>query len=157
MVTGKYNRLGDKIVPKRRQVEPIYVENDGKKPEAVKRFVNRMRRMNRHLLTFTGDEKSGLPQITSSLQVWNDVFDVLKKEHETLGFVDLEKITISQTGVRIGLIVADSAAAEHIHGPLSKVDYIKDMKSDDWRVQPVRDTNPSLVRVTFQWKKTKSK
>jgi hypothetical protein len=149
-VATNYNGLGTIIEP-RHQIKPAEVEIQGPRPEAVRRYLRELERMKRNLHTIVGDTK-GLPQITSALQVWNDVFGVLTKLHDQIDFVDFETINITQKMVTLVMIVPDAAATDAIEKALKQqVPYLAEMELEPWSLSPVTNTN--LQRVTLNYKR----
>ncbi|HEX5137595.1 MAG TPA: pilus assembly protein PilM [Planctomycetota bacterium] len=148
-VVAAYNGLGN-MIEARHQVDPNAVERGGPKPEAVRRFLQALDRMKRNLHTIVGDAK-GLPQITSALQVWNEVFAIVGKLHEQIDFIDFETIEITQKQVTLAMILPDVEAGQRLEEGLKKVDFLSEMKLDEWGASPLSGTN--LQRITFVFKR----
>jgi type IV pilus assembly protein PilM len=149
-VTEKYNGLGD-LIDARYKVSATGVESAGPRPDAVKRFLAELERMKRRLHTIAGDTK-GLPPITSALQVWNDIFEVVGKNHDAVDYIDFEKVEITQKRVTLVMILPSVAAAERLQDPLKKVEFLSSMELDDWAAQPI--TNTPFQRITFNFKRS---
>lgn len=151
----KYNELGGKLVSARETVDANQVENDGPRPEAIKRFVRRLKRMRTKLTRDVGDEK-GLPPITSALTMWNDVFGVVNRLHKELEYIDFERIIIKQDKVEIAVIVPSVHALELLEPPISSLKIMQGMKFDeDYSITSVPDTNKK--RATLEWNRPKSR
>ena len=154
-VTGKYNELGGTLVTARERVDPGQVEMDGPRPEAIKRFVRRLKRMRTKLTRWVGDDK-GLPPITSALKMWNEIFGVIAKLHKELEYIDFQRIIIKQDKVEIAIIVPSVAAVERLEEPISSLEVMRGMKFDeDYSIQPVPDTNKQ--RATLEWNRPRGK
>ena len=154
-VTQKYNDLGGTLVTARERIDPGQVEMDGPRPEAIKRFVRRLKRMRTKLTRWVGDDK-GLPPITSALKTWNDIFGVIAKLHKELEYIDFERIIIKQDKVEIAVIVPSVAAIERLEEPLSGLKVMQGMKFDpDFTIRPVPDTNKQ--GATLEWNRPRGK
>jgi len=149
-VVAAYNGLGN-MIEARHQVDPNGVERGGPKPEAVRRFLQALDRMKRNLHTIVGDAK-GLPQITSALQVWNDIFTTVGKLHEQIDFVDFDLIEITQKRVTLGMILPDVEAGQRLEEGLKKVQFLSEMKLDEWGASPLSQTN--FQKITFVFKRS---
>jgi hypothetical protein len=98
-----------------------------------------------------GDAK-GLPPITSALQVWNDLFEAIGKNHQALGYIDFEKIEITQNRVILVMVLPSAAAGEKLQGPLKTLPFLSELELEpDWNVQPITSTD--FVRITFTFKR----
>jgi hypothetical protein len=149
-VTEKYNALGE-LVPASRRVSAPDIEREGLRPLAVRRFLSELERMRRHLHSIVGDAK-GLPPITSALQVWNDLFEAIGKNHQALGYIDFEKIEITQNRVILVMVLPSAAAGEKLQGPLKTLPFLSELELEpDWNVQPITSTD--FVRITFTFKR----
>jgi hypothetical protein len=149
-VVASYNGLGS-IIEERHKVDANAVEKGppgAPKPESVKRFLQALERMKRNLHTIVGDAK-GLPQITSALQVWNEVFAAVGKLHEQLDFIDFETIEITQKKVVLGMVLPDTEAGKLLENGLKRVDFLGTMKLKEWGATPLSGTN--LQRITFTY------
>jgi hypothetical protein len=148
---GSYNGLP--LIEERHRVDPNAVERGpagASKPEAVKRFLQALERMKRNLHTIVGDAK-GLPQITSGLQVWNDIFAAVAKVHEQIDFVDFELIDISQTRVTLITVLPDVEAGQRLETALKQVEFLGAMTLEEWGATPYPGTN--FQRISFNFKK----
>jgi len=148
-VADSYNGLGS-LVEARHQVKPNEVETAGPRPEAVQRYLKALDRMKRHLHTIVGDTK-GLPQITSALGVWNEIFGVVTKLHDQVDFIDFESINITQKMVTLVMVMPDAEAAVRLEEGLKKIPYLSEMELDPWSTTPLAGTN--LQRITFAFKR----
>jgi hypothetical protein len=149
-VATNYNGLGS-IIEARHHVKPEKVEAAGPRYEAVKRYLRELERMKRNLHTIVGDTK-GLPQITSALQIWNDVFGLVARLHEKLRFIDFTTINVSQTMVTLVMIVPDAEATQELEQGLKTLPSLSQMVLEDgWNLSPVTGTD--LQTVTFTFKK----
>jgi hypothetical protein len=148
-VATSYNGLGS-IIEARHHVKPNDVEISGPRPEAVKRYLRELERMKRNLHTIVGDTK-GLPQITSALETWNQIFGVVAKLHDKIDFIDFETININQKMVTLVMVVADAEATQELEKGLKQVPYLADMELESWSLSPVMGTN--LQKVTFNYKR----
>ena len=122
------------IVPDRDQVNPQAIESAGDRDKAIQRFGNQLRVMQNKLARYVGDAR-GLPTITSALEIWNDIFGVLSKNHEQLEYIDFEQIEITQDpqrGLRILIvaIVADVSRDEFITAELEKLDSFEGLERE---------------------------
>ena len=151
----KYNDLGGKLVSARERVDANQVENDGPRPDAIKRFVRRLKRMRTKLTRDVGDER-GLQPITSALKIWNDIFGVVSKLHEEIEYIDFAHIFIKQDKVEIAVIVSSERALELLVPSISSLEVMQGMKFDeDYQSTPVRDSNRK--RATLKWNRPKGK
>jgi type IV pilus assembly protein PilM len=150
-VVASYNGLGN-IIEERQKVDANAVEKGppgAPKPEAVKRFLQALDRMKRNLHTIVGDAK-GLPQITSALEVWNQIFATVGKLHEQLDFIDFETIEISQKKVVLGMVLPDVEAGKLLERGLTRVDFLSDMRLKEWGATPLSGTNFQRITFTFE-------
>jgi type IV pilus assembly protein PilM len=149
-VALKYNSLGEAFVPAREQVNPGYVESDqaGPRHQAISRMVSTLRRMSRSLQSQVGDKE--LPQITSALKVWNDIFTVISGMHAQIGYIDFELVEVEQEKVTLNMIVPSAAVVDKLKVPLSEIGFLKDMELEPLSVTPVRNTD--FQRVSFRWR-----
>jgi hypothetical protein len=148
-VVASYNGLGT-LIEDRHKVDANAVERGGPKPEAVKRFLQALDRMKRNLHTIVGDAK-GLPQITSALQVWNDVFATVGKLHEQIDFIDFEMIEVSQKRVTLAMILPDVEAGKTLEDGLKRIEFLSAMTLEEWGASPHGGTN--LQKITFNFKR----
>ena len=147
-VAASYNGLGG--IEARYQVKPQDVEIAGPRPETVRRYLQQLDKMKRHLHSIVGDTK-GLPQITSALGVWNDIFKTVGTLHDQLDYIDFESYNITQKSVTLVLIVPDAEAAVRLEEALKKLPYLSEMELEPWSASPLSGTN--LQRITFNFKK----
>jgi hypothetical protein len=105
--------------------------------------------MKRNLHTIVGDAK-GLPQITSALEVWNQIFATVGKLHEQLDFIDFETIEISQKKVVLGMVLPDVEAGKLLERGLTRVDFLSDMRLKEWGATPLSGTNFQRITFTFE-------
>jgi type IV pilus assembly protein PilM len=153
-VVASYNGLGS-LIEARQQVDPNEVEKGGPKPEAVKRFLGALDRMKRTLHGIVGDTK-GLPQITSALQVWDEIFAVVGSLHEKIRFIDFETIDITQKRVTLVMVLPDIEAGKDLEEGLKKVSLLSEMELEEWGAMPISGTDfegAPLQRITFNYKK----
>jgi hypothetical protein len=151
-VVAAYAGLGG-IIEARHQVDANAVERGppgAPKSEAVKRFLQALDRMKRNLHTIVGDAK-GLPQITSALQIWNDIFATVGKLHEQIDFIDFETIDITQKRVTLVMILPDVEAGQRMEEGLKRVDFLSALTLEEWGATPLSGTN--LQRITFTFKR----
>jgi len=149
-ICQKYNSLGESIVSERQHVDPNDVERlEGPRPEAIQRFWRRLRRMQRRLEAEVG--VGGFEPIQSGLSTWDDIFKVIRENHEDLVFIDFDNIHIRQDRIRLTMVISSVANAERLERLLKDVPALKDMSLEPWRAEPVRNT--PYQRVTFQFKK----
>ncbi len=147
-VVASYNGLGS-MIEERHQVDPNAVERGGPKPEAVKRFLQTLERMKRNLHTIVGDAK-GLPQITSALQVWNDIFATVGKLHEQIDFVDFESIEVTQKRVTLVMVLPDVEAGQRLEEGLKRVEFLSAMTLEEWGASPYPGTNHQKITFSFK-------
>jgi type IV pilus assembly protein PilM len=100
-----YNTVG--ADPRGEMIDPVAVER-GPRPEALKRFVNKLRQMRSTLVRAYGTDTE---PIRSALQTWNDIFKVIRDHHKELGYVDIRTLEIRQDNVVVSVVVANTAAA----------------------------------------------
>jgi hypothetical protein len=148
-VAAKYNGLGGNLIEERFRVSPEGVERAGPRPDAVKRFLSELDRMKRKLHATVGGT-TGLPPITSALQVWNDIFKALSKHHEEIGYIDFERIEVMQKRVTLMMLVPDITAGVKVQDALKEVPFLQEMKLEDWGVTPA--TGTAFGRTTFVYK-----
>lgn len=150
-VAANYNGLGS-LIEARHQVKPNEIETPaaGPRPETVKRYLRELERMKRNLHTIVGDTK-GLPQITSALGVWNEIFGAIGKLHEQIDFIDIESIKITQKMVTIVMITPDVEAGVALEAGLKKIEFLGAMELEPWSANPLAGTN--FQRIPFNFKK----
>jgi len=139
-----YNALGN--LEARHQIDTKAVER-GDPPQTVKRFLSALERMKRNLHTIVGDTK-GLPQITSALQVWDEIFAQVKKVHSEIDFIDFETVEISQTRVTLVMILPSVEASSILEEALKKVDFLAAMELEVGRATPFDDKQ----KIGFSYK-----
>jgi len=149
-VAASYNGLGT-LIEARHQIDTNAIEAGGPRPETVKRFLLALDRMKRNLHTIVGDAK-GLPQITSALEVWDEIFGVIKKNHEQMDFIDFDTIEISQTRVTLVAILPSVEAGHVLEEGLKKVPFLEAMDYEQGRATPFLQ---SFQRIGFNYKRTK--
>ena len=151
---AKYNQLGDKLIESRHQVDVGRIEQGGERPLAVRRFIGELRRMKKRLRRVVGDDQ-GLPPLRSALQTWNDIFGIVSKNHEQIGYIDFESINIKQDSVRFNVVLPSIAEAEnYLEGPLKKL--LPDMELDGGLgSEPIKGTE--LHRVPFNFRKKRER
>jgi len=153
-VTREYNKLSNDIVSDRDKVQANAVAA-GDPPRAIKRYVNRLRRMKSKLTRFMGNEE-GIQPIISALLRWNEIFGAIHKMHEELGYIDFERIEIKQVQVSISVIVPSVAAVEALKDPISKLPSMEGMVFDEkYSIQPVGGTDRQAA--TLKWDLPKKK
>ncbi|MHC4133700.1 MAG: pilus assembly protein PilM [Planctomycetota bacterium] len=151
---AKYNGLGDKLIESRYQVDVGRIEQGGERPLAVRRFISELRRMKKRLHRVVGDDQ-GLPPLRSALQTWNDIFGIVSKNHEQIGYIDFESINITQERVRFNVVLPSIAEAEaYLEEPLKKV--LPDMELDGGLAsEPIKNTD--FHRVPFNFRKIRER
>ncbi|MHC4411011.1 MAG: pilus assembly protein PilM [Planctomycetota bacterium] len=149
---NKYNQLDDRLVESRYLVDVGRIEQGGERPMAVRRFIGELRRMKKRLHRIVGDDR-GLPPLTSALQTWNDIFAIISKNHEQIGFIDFESISISQERVRFNVVMPSIAEAEnYLEEPLKKI--LSDMELDGGLgSEPIKDTDYHRIPFNFRKKR----
>ena len=118
----------------------------------MKRFLSALERMKRNLHTIVGDTK-GLPQITSALQVWDDIFAAAKKVHSEIDYIDFETVEISQTRVTLVMILPTVEASSILEGALKKVEFLAAMELEVGRATPFGDKQ----KISFNYKSTRKR
>jgi len=151
---AKYNQLGDKLIESRYLVDVGRTEQAGERPMAVRRFIDELRRMKKRLHRVVGDDR-GLPPLTSALQTWNDIFSIVSRNHEQIGFIDFESISITQERVRFNVVLPSIAEAENfLEEPLKKA--LPEMELDGGLgSEPIKDTD--FHRVPFNFRKKRER
>jgi len=148
VIAGNYNRLG--VIEQRYQVLPDSVEQEGDAPQKVHRFIRALESMRRRLHSIVGDAK-GLPQITSAIKAWNEIFKVVAENHEAVDYIDFESIEVTQNRVNLGMILPSVAAGERMEEALKKVEFLEGMELEPWSANPI--TGTSFQRITFTYKR----
>ncbi|MHC5030310.1 MAG: pilus assembly protein PilM [Planctomycetota bacterium] len=151
-VAAQYNQLGDRLIEARYQVDVGRIEQAGERPLAVRRFINELRRMKKRLHRVVGDDQ-GLPPLKSALQTWNEIFGIVNKNHEQIGYIDFESIFITQERVRFNVVLPSIAEAEnYLEEPLKKV--LPDMELDGGLgSEPAKNTDYQRVLFNFRKKR----
>jgi type IV pilus assembly protein PilM len=153
-VAAKHNQLGDKLVDARHHVDVSRIEQAGERPLAVRRFINELRRMKKRLHRVVGDDQ-GLPPLKSAVQTWNDIFGVVNQNHEQIGYIDFESISITQERVRFNVVLPSIAEAEnYLEEPFKKI--LPDMELDGGLgSEPIKNTD--FHRVQFNYRKKRER
>lgn len=149
-IARKYNALGENLVPRRNQVDPNQVETRGDRHLAIQRFVQELRRMRRHLQRNVVGNTEGIEQITSAVRMWNDIFSVVDKNHEEIGYIDFELIDIRQDRVSLNIILPSAAAAELLADALMKLEVFQDWDLEPYGVEPVRGSDYQRTRFNLR-------
>ena len=135
-VARKFNDLGEMLVPRRDQVDPNRVERSGPRYLAIHRFVGSLKTMRRRLYKKVGNDK-GLTPINSALKIWNDIFHVIRENHEKLGYIDFETIDIRQERITLTMIVESATAMEFLKERLKNLDSLAGLDLEPPGVDPV--------------------
>jgi len=150
----RYNDLGESIVPPEKAVNVGAVETGGPPHDAIRRIVNSLRSMSAHLLRTAGGDK-GIPQITSALHIWNEVFGAVGKIHKELGYVDFELIEVKQESVTINTMLRSAGDGERLEASLKQVPVLQDMDLEAWRAVPVPGSDLQRIRYNFRDKRSR--
>lgn len=153
-VAAKHNQLGEKLVEPRDHVDVGRIEQAGDRPLAVRRFINELRRMKKRLHRVVGDDQ-GLPPLKSALETWNDLFGIVNRNHEQIGYIDFESVSITQDRVRFNVVLPSIAEAEnYLEEPFKKA--LPDMELDGGLgSEPIKNTD--FHRIQFNYRKKKER
>ena len=88
-------------------------------------------------------------------QTWNDIFSIVNQNHEQIGYIDFEAISITQERVRFNVVLPSIAEAEnYLEEPFKKV--LPDMELDGGLgSEPIKNTD--FHRVQFNYRKKKER
>jgi len=149
-VAGKYNRLPENLVPVRQRVRPADVELAGDRHLAINRFVSKLRRMKSLMSRRIGNQE-GIQPISSVLKTLNEIMGVIVANHEELGYIDIDRIKLSQNTVSIGVAIRDEAAGELLAGALADIDSLATgWEPETMSFRPLSDTGYKKTTIAFR-------
>ncbi len=143
-------KLYNQVNPRGEVVDLVAVESAGPKPEALRRFVDRLRAMRSALLRDYGGGQ-GVTPIESALKTWNEIFSVIGKHHKEIVYIDFQRVQIQQDSVRLGMVISSTNAAETLGRLLSEqVGALKEMDLQPVSTRPFEGTDHQLTTLVWQ-------